>query len=112
MRYLLLLLALSVHPASAETILIAWVQPDYVAADTWEVSWDAGPWTPLVPIWGSGGVRSALVEPLLPSTARVRAWRGVTVGAESEPRVYVPEPGGLGLVAGLGVLWWMKGRKK
>ena len=110
MRYLLLLLALSVQTASADTVLIAWVQPDYLAGDTWEVSWGTAPWVPLAPIWGSEGVHSALVEASLPAIVNVRAWRGGVVSEVSEPVAYVPEPGGLGLLAGLGVLWWMKGR--
>lgn len=27
------------------------------------------------------------------------------------PTEYVPEPGGLGLLAGIGMLWWMRGKR-
>ena len=78
------------------------ITPDYVAGDTWEIS---PTWLPLVPIWGSGGVHSALVEVSLPVTVEARTWRDGVVSEVSEPVVYVPEPGGLvGLLAGIGVL--------
>jgi len=81
--------------ARAESILIAWVQPDYEVGDRWEL---APIWAQLVPIWGSGGVHSAFVEVSLPATLQVRTWRGLNVSDTSEPVVYVPE---LSLLTGL-----------
>ena len=87
----LAVLALLTQQARAEPILFAWEQPDYETGDTWEILKD-GTWIPLVPIWGSGGVHSALVEASLPTTVRARTTRGGVVSGVSVPKVYVPEP--------------------
>ena len=114
MRYLLLLLALSVQTASAETI--RWSQPDFEEGDTWEyrvISVEVAPgWQPMDELWRLTEIRGAVVAPLVSMTVVARTTRAGVVGEVSEPRVYVPEPGGLGLLAGLGVLWWMQGRGK
>lgn len=85
-------LALFTQQARAEPILVAWGQPSYAPGDTWEIEQGGGAWAPLVPLWSSGGVHSALVEASLPATMRARTTRGGVVSEESEPKIYADEP--------------------
>ena len=116
MRYLpiLLLVFVGCEPVYAESI--RWLQPDYEAGDTWEVritAVEVAPgWQPLEELWHVGEVRGAVVSPIVSMTVEARTWRGGVVSEVSNPVVIVPEPGGLGLLAGLGVMWWMKRRER
>ena len=112
MRYLPILLLLIAGQASAESV--RWLQPDYEAGDRWEyrvVAVEvADTWRPLEELWHFGEIRGAVVSPIVSMTVEARSWRGGEVSEVSKPVVIVPEPGGLGLLAGLGVMWWMNRR--
>lgn len=101
----LVVLVLCTQQARAESILIAWEQPGYEAGDTWEIGRSGGAWVPLVPIWGAGGVHSALIEASLPTTVVARTTRDGVVSEVSEPHVYVDEPSlSVGLLVGCAAL--------
>ena len=113
MKYLPLILLLLTSQASSESI--RWMQPDYEPGDTFEyrvVSVEVVPeWQTLEELWKVGEIRGAVVDPLVSMTVEARTTRDGVTGPVSAPKVYVPEPGGVALLTGLGVLWWMKGRR-
>ena len=111
MKYLPIILLLLTSQASAESI--RWMQPDYEEGDTFEyrvVSVEFVPeWHPLEELWKVGEIRGAVVDPLVSMTVEARTTRNGVTGAVSAQKVYpVPEPGGMALLAGIGLLGWMK----
>lgn len=111
----LLFIAAFILAGPANTESIRWMQPDYEKDDTFEyrvvsVEVEQG-WQPLKELWNVGEIRGAVVEPLVSMTVEARTTRDGVTGAVSEELLYVPEPGGLGLLAGIGVLWWMRGKR-
>ena len=113
MKYLPILLLFIASQASAESI--RWMQPDYEPGDTFEyrvVSVDVVPgWQPLEELWKVGEIRGAVVKPLVSMRVEARTTRDGVTGEVSAPKVYIPEPGGVALLAGLGLLGLMRGRK-
>ena len=116
MKYLPILILFIASQASAEES-IRWMQPDYEEGDTFEyrvVSVEVVPeWQPLEELWKVGEIRGAVVDPLVSMTveARTTTRDGVT-GPVSAQMVYVPEPGGLALLAGLGLLGLLKAARE
>jgi ABC-type dipeptide/oligopeptide/nickel transport system permease subunit len=114
MRLLPLILLLLTSPASAESI--QWMQPDHEAGDTFEyrvVSVELETeWQPLEELWTVGEVRGAVVLVIVSWTVVARTTRGGVVSEVSQSHVYVPEPGGLGLLAGIGMLGLLKAAKE
>ena len=111
MKYLPILILFIAGSAHAESI--RWMQPDYEEGDTFEfrvVSVDVVPgWHPMEELWKVGEIRGAVVEPLVSMTVEARTTRNGVTGAVSAQKVYpVPEPGGMALLAGIGLLGWMK----
>lgn len=115
MKYLPLILLLLTSQASAEES-IRWMQPDYEPGDTFEyrvVSVEVVPeWQTLEELWKVGEIRGAVVDPLVSMTVEARTTRDGVTGPVSEEHVYVPEPGGVALLAGLGLLGWMRAARE
>ena len=114
MKYLPLILLLITSPAHAESIL--WMQPAHEEGDMFEyrvVSVEVEPeWQVLEELWTVGEVRGAVVPAIVSWTVEARTTRDGVTGQVSEQKVYVlPEPGGLGLLAAIGLLGLLKWRK-